>query len=124
MWEFKSTSSELPSRTASNDSHLLTEPLPKQRRARGMTHAKLAARIALGNGLGSGSRYIPWLMLRRKNPSPDSNQVISRMPLSAEQLTTSHAVNITRHCFCYGSGLKISASNIPSGPACARNDRP
>jgi hypothetical protein len=80
MWEFKSASSGMPSGTSSGDSHLLTEPLPKQRRARGMTYAKLTARIALGHGLGSGSRYIPWLMLRKKNPSPDSNQVISRMP--------------------------------------------
>lgn len=63
-----------------DDVALLTEPIPKPRRIRGMTPQKLAARIAQGHGIGSGATYIPWLTLRRKNTSPDSNQVISRMP--------------------------------------------
>ncbi|NHZ62360.1 TnsA endonuclease N-terminal domain-containing protein [Massilia genomosp. 1] len=64
----------------SDDVALFTEPLPKARRARGMTAEKLAARIARGHGIGSGATYLPWLTLRRKNPSPASNQVISWMP--------------------------------------------
>ncbi|MDQ1812860.1 TnsA endonuclease N-terminal domain-containing protein [Massilia sp. CCM 9210] len=45
-----------------------------------MTHKKLCERIQLGHGMGHGSRYLPWLILRRKNPSPYSNQVASSMP--------------------------------------------
>jgi hypothetical protein len=63
-----------------DDVALLTEPLPKPRRTRGVTPQKLAARIALGHGIGSGANYLPWLTLRRKNTSPESNQVISWMP--------------------------------------------
>lgn len=80
MWESKSASSGVPSGAADDKGHLLTEPLPKPRRSKGMTYAKLTARIALGHGLGSGPHYLPWLTLRKKNPSPHSNQVISRMP--------------------------------------------
>lgn len=63
-----------------DDVALLTEPLPKPRRTGKMTPQKLAARIALGHGIGSGASYLPWLTLRRKNASPESNQVISWMP--------------------------------------------
>jgi hypothetical protein len=63
-----------------DDVALLTEPLPKPRRTRQMTPQKLAARIALGHGIGFGASYLPWLTLRRKNTSPESNQVISWMP--------------------------------------------
>lgn len=59
---------------------LPTEPLPKPRRTGRMTPQKLAARIAQGHGIGSGATYLPWLTLRRKNTSPESNQVISWMP--------------------------------------------
>jgi hypothetical protein len=80
MWDFKLASSGVSGSSANDDSHLLTEPLPKRRRAKGMTYAKVASRIALGHGLGVGPHYIPWLTLRRRNPSPDSNQVVSWMP--------------------------------------------
>lgn len=59
---------------------LPTEPVPKRRRTLHMTQQKLAARITLGHGIGSGANYLPWLTLRRKNASPESNQVISWMP--------------------------------------------
>lgn len=59
---------------------LPTEPLPKLRRFRGMTKKKLLERIQLGHGLGDGSKYLPWLTLRKKNSSPNSNQVCSWMP--------------------------------------------
>jgi len=59
---------------------LPTEPCPKQRRMKGMTYKKLYAHIRLGHGIGHGTQYKPWLTLRRKNPSPNSNQVVSFMP--------------------------------------------
>jgi hypothetical protein len=59
---------------------LVVEPTPKPRRQRGMTHKKLCDRVQLGHGMGHGSAYLPWLILRRKNPSPYSNQVATSMP--------------------------------------------
>jgi hypothetical protein len=59
---------------------LPTEPTPKPRRAKGMTHKKLYQQIRLGYGQGHGSSYEPWLRLRRKNPSPKSNQVLTWLP--------------------------------------------
>jgi hypothetical protein len=58
---------------------LPTEPMPKPRQ-KGMTYEKLRERILIGHGMGHGSGYLPWLTLRRKNPSPISNQVPSWMP--------------------------------------------
>ncbi|WP_228893931.1 PDDEXK family nuclease [Pseudoduganella aquatica] len=58
---------------------LPTEPVPKPRQ-KGMTYEKLCERILLGHGMGHGNGYLPWLTLRRKNPSPISNQVPSWMP--------------------------------------------
>ena len=57
-----------------------TEPTPKRRRSGGMTYKKMYERIRLGYGLGQGPAYLPWLTIRRKNPSPKSNQVVSWMP--------------------------------------------
>lgn len=45
-----------------------------------MTKEKLKAQVRLGFGQGHGSGYNPWLIIRRKNPSPVSNQVVSWMP--------------------------------------------
>lgn len=59
---------------------LLLEPIPK-RRVKGMTYAKLYRNIRAGFGCGHGIEYEPWLRLRRKNPSPESNQVVARIPL-------------------------------------------
>lgn len=59
---------------------LPTEPSPKQRRTKGMTYKKLYEHIRVGYGIGHGISYKPWLTLRRKNPSPHSNQVVSWMP--------------------------------------------
>lgn len=56
------------------------EPTPKHRLQKGMTHKKLCQRIRLGHGVGHGSGYLPWLILRRNNPSPYSNQVATSMP--------------------------------------------
>lgn len=79
----------LPDIQAQIDAHLSadsracalpTEPSPKPRRAKGMTYKKLYEHIRLGHGIGHGSSYKPWLTLRRKNPSPKSNQVVSWMP--------------------------------------------
>jgi hypothetical protein len=39
MWDLKLASSGVSGSSANDDSHLLTEPLPKQRRAKGMTYA-------------------------------------------------------------------------------------
>jgi hypothetical protein len=57
----------------------LLEPREKARRIRGMTYEKLYQRIALGYGQGSGPHYQPWLQIRRKNPSPNSNQVVTTL---------------------------------------------
>jgi hypothetical protein len=59
---------------------LPTEPVPKRRRLKRMTNAKICERIQLGHGTGHGAQYLPWLTLRRKNVSPNSNQVVSWMP--------------------------------------------
>lgn len=59
---------------------LPVETTPKPRRQKGMTQKKLCERIKLGHGIGHGSGYLPWLILRRKNPSPYSNQVATSMP--------------------------------------------
>ncbi|WGG50950.1 TnsA endonuclease N-terminal domain-containing protein [Rugamonas sp. DEMB1] len=78
------TTQQLAIRGDSDDPSELTalsvEPIPKTRLQKGMTHKKLCERIQLGHGIGHGSRYLPWLILRRKNPSPYSNQVASSMP--------------------------------------------
>ena len=58
---------------------LPTEPTPKPRRSGVMTHKKMCELIRQGRGTGHGRNYLPWLMLRRKNSSPDSNQVVSWM---------------------------------------------
>lgn len=58
---------------------LPTEPARKPRQ-KGMTQKKLRERILIGHGIGHGKGYLPWLTLRRKNPSPVSNQVPSWMP--------------------------------------------
>ncbi|NHZ82267.1 hypothetical protein F2P44_23740 [Massilia sp. CCM 8695] len=76
----------------SDDIALPMEPSPKRRRMRGMTHAKLCKRILLGHGTGHREKYLPWLTLRRKNPSPRSNQVVSWMP----------PLNRTAHYFSRG----------------------
>lgn len=57
------------------------EASPKRRRSSGMTHKKLCQFIRAGYGQGHGSNYEPWLRLRRKNPSPESNQVVAWLPL-------------------------------------------
>jgi hypothetical protein len=45
-----------------------------------MTHKKMCELIQQGRGMGHGRSYLPWLMLRRKNPSPNSNQAVSWVP--------------------------------------------
>lgn len=45
-----------------------------------MTKEKQRAKIQAGFGQGHGSDYRSWLYIRRKNPSPVSNQVVSWMP--------------------------------------------
>lgn len=57
-----------------------TELRQKPRRSKVMTQKKLNEQIRLGFGQGHGSRYQPWLKIRRKNSSPDSNQVVAWMP--------------------------------------------
>ncbi|MEJ7806646.1 MAG: hypothetical protein WKG03_12105 [Telluria sp.] len=79
MAEFGAVSSSMLD-THRDGEALPTEPQPKRRRTGHMTPQKLAARIALGHGTGSGADYLAWLTLRRKNASPESNQVISWMP--------------------------------------------
>ena len=59
---------------------LLLEPIPKPR-VKGMTYAKLYRSIRAGFGGGHGIEYEPWLRLRRKNPSPESNQVVAWLPI-------------------------------------------
>lgn len=56
------------------------EPKPKVRRKRGMTYEKLYQQIVAGYGQGNGCQYQPWLQIRRKNPSPKSNQVVAWLP--------------------------------------------
>lgn len=45
-----------------------------------MTKKKLIEQIRAGLGQGHGKDYQPWLKIRRRNPSPKSNQVVSWMP--------------------------------------------
>lgn len=59
---------------------LVLEPIPKPR-AKGMTYTKLYRSIRAGFGCGHGVEYEPWLRLRRKNPSPESNQVVAWLPI-------------------------------------------
>lgn len=56
------------------------EPVPKSRKSRGMTYEKLHKQIMLGYGQGHAASYQPWLQIRRKNPSPRSNQVVTWLP--------------------------------------------
>jgi len=62
------------------EERLPTDSLSKRRCPKGMTYKKLFEHIRLGYGTGHGDLYKPWLTLRRKNPSPKSNQVVSFMP--------------------------------------------
>jgi hypothetical protein len=57
-----------------------TELCRKPRSSKVMTLKKLNEQIRLGFGQGHGSRYQPWLKIRRKNSSPNSNQVVAWMP--------------------------------------------
>lgn len=67
--------------TDDNEGEVLPlEIVPKRRRAKGIRWKKLAERIRNGFGQGHGPHYLPWLTIRRKNPSPTSNQVVSWMP--------------------------------------------
>lgn len=43
--------------------------------------AKIAARIQAGEGSGHLARYSPWLQIKRRNTSPDSNQLVAWLPL-------------------------------------------
>ncbi len=54
-----------------------TSTLKKRRRA--MTWDKLNTRIQQGYGMGHGADYQPWLTLRRKNSSRESNQVAAHL---------------------------------------------
>lgn len=55
-------------------------------------YQKLYRAIRAGYGQGHGAAYQPWLRVRRKNSSPDSNQVVSWIPL----------LNRTAHFFSRG----------------------
>lgn len=50
-------------------------------RRKARAYSKLYQAIRAGRGQGHGSAYKAWLQLRRKNSSPDSNQVVSWMRL-------------------------------------------
>lgn len=50
-----------------------------KKRRRAMTWEKLSERIHLGYGTGHGADYLPWLTLRRKNSSRESNQVAAHL---------------------------------------------
>ncbi len=59
----------------------ITPRLPqKPRSSKVLTQKKLSEQIRLGFGQGHDSNYQPWLKIRRKNTSPDSNQVVAWMP--------------------------------------------
>lgn len=45
-----------------------------------MTWSALRDLINQGRGQGHGDRYKPWLWIRRRNSSPQSNQVAARLP--------------------------------------------
>lgn len=63
-----------------NGETLALEPSPKPR-TKGMSYPKLYRNIREGCGSGHGAEYLPWLRLRRKNPSPESNQVVAWLPI-------------------------------------------
>lgn len=63
-----------------NDEISNSSPGPKPLRRRGMTWEKLIEKVQLGLGQGHGTNYQPWLKIRRKNPSPRSNQVVAWLP--------------------------------------------
>ena len=50
-------------------------------RRRRLSWAKLYRQIRLGRGQGHNSNYQPWLQIHKKNSSPDSNQVVTWLPL-------------------------------------------
>lgn len=50
-----------------------------KKRRRAMTWDKLNERIRQGFGMGHGTGYQPWLTLRRKNSSRESNQVAAHL---------------------------------------------
>lgn len=61
-----------------------SQETPKKRH-RGMTWDKFYKRLLLGYGMGHGAEYLPWLTLRRKNPSRKSNQVAAYLhPLNRD----------------------------------------
>lgn len=59
---------------------LPAEPRPRSNRTRAITRRSLYRRIRDGYGLGHGAAYLAWLSLTRKNPSPESNQVVAFLP--------------------------------------------
>jgi hypothetical protein len=95
---------------------LLTEPSPKPRRLKGMPQKKLRERIPLGHGLGDGRDYLPWLTLRKKNSSPDSNQVCSWMPPLRRFAHYFSRGEYHTALFYFGSALKTFANSSQSGP--------
>lgn len=65
-----------------SDTREINSALSKQVQSRkSRAYSKLYQAIRAGHGQGHGAAYQPWLQLRRKNSSPDSNQVVCRMPL-------------------------------------------
>lgn len=58
----------------------IPEPVPTTRPSKVMTVRKIKEQILKGFGQGHGSAYQPWLQIRRKNSSPESNQIVSWMP--------------------------------------------
>lgn len=80
-----------------------------------MTWQKLLQRILDGRGQGHGDDYLPWLWVHRKNASPVSNQVVSRLP---GYLRASHFFREqsgSSRCFVDGLGATIFGSNSPCG---------
>ncbi len=63
--------------TGANDSIRAQQAARRKARA----YSKLYQAIRAGLGQGHGRAYQAWLQLRRKNSSPNSNQVVSWMPL-------------------------------------------
>jgi hypothetical protein len=57
------------------------QEIKNPRRSKVMTKKKLEKKILSGAGQCHGSKYESWLTIRRKNTSPDSNQVVSWMPM-------------------------------------------
>lgn len=52
----------------------------RRHKSKVMTLKKMIQHIRDGFGQGHGRNYLPWLIIRRKNSSPTSNQVVSWMP--------------------------------------------